>query len=79
MLTGDKRFNPLASHPFPLFNAHRQCERYTSKELVAAMESLLEANRKLVTTDQEEAVVLQQTLIQIVGIQAKSTRANPAH
>jgi hypothetical protein len=36
-------------------------------ELVRAMELLLECNRKLVSSNLEEALVLQQTLVQIVS------------
>ncbi len=67
-LPADKRFNPLAAHPFTLFQALRQTDNYTTDELVTAMGSLLEANRKLVGTDSDEALVLQQTLTEIVGL-----------
>lgn len=71
VLSGDKRFNPLAGHPFVAFRASLQAENYATGELVTAMESLLEANRKLVSSDADEALVLQKTLVDIVGLKAR--------
>jgi DNA polymerase-3 subunit delta len=65
-LPADKRINPLAMHPFVLFNSLPQARRYTEAELVRAMDLLLECNRRLVSSSLEEALVLQQTLTQIV-------------
>jgi len=70
-LSGDKRFNPLAGHPFVAFRASQQADNYETAELVAAMESLLDANRKLVSSDADEALVLQKTLVDIVGLSPK--------
>lgn len=70
-LPADKRFNPLASHPFVLFQAMRQAGNYRIEELVDAMEILLDANRKLVGSDLDEAMVLQQAAIEIVGLRRK--------
>lgn len=67
-LPEDRRFNPLALHPFTLFTASRQIDNYESHELVSAMETLLESNRRLVSSDLDEALVLQQAAIQIVGL-----------
>jgi DNA polymerase III delta subunit len=67
-MPSDKRYNPLSGHPFVLFQAARQAENFQSAELVRAMELLLEANRKLVSSDADEARVLQQVLVEIVGI-----------
>ena len=74
VLAGDKRFNPLAGHPFVAFRASQQAENYETPELVAAMELLLEANRKLVSSDADEALVLQKVLIDIVGLKAATGR-----
>jgi hypothetical protein len=52
----------------------RQAENYRSEELVRGMEALLEANRKLVSSDADEARVLQQVLIEIIGV-GKSRRS----
>jgi len=66
-LPSDKKYNPLAMHPFVLSNALRQVRNYSPEELVKAMETLLLANRKLVSSSLDSAMVLQQALFQIVG------------
>lgn len=65
-LPADKKFNPLAMHPYPLQKAMTQVEKYSSAELVAAMSLLLDCNRRLVSSQTDERLVLQQTLLQIV-------------
>ncbi len=65
-LPQDRKFNPLAMHPFMLYNSLAHTRKYTSEELVRAMELLLIANQKLVTSSADEAMVLQDTLIRIV-------------
>lgn len=62
----DKRFNPLAINSFVLFKAAPQARRYSTQELVRAMELLLECNQRLIFSSLDEALVLQQTLVQIV-------------
>lgn len=66
-LPEDKRFNPLAMNPYVLFKALPQARRYTPAELVSAMELLLRCNQRLVSTSLDDALVLQQTLVQIVS------------
>jgi DNA polymerase-3 subunit delta len=66
-LPTDKRFNPLAGHPFPVFQALKQVDRWEPPDLVRAMDLLLEANVQLVASGLDEAVVLQRTLIEIIG------------
>jgi hypothetical protein len=66
-LPQDRRFNPLAMNPYVLFKALPQTRNYRREELVHAMECLLECNRRLVGTSTDEALVLQQTLVDIVG------------
>jgi DNA polymerase-3 subunit delta len=66
-LPADKKYNPLAGHPYPAFQALRQSERWETAELVQAMDTLLEANLKLVTSGLDEAVVLQRALVDMVG------------
>ncbi|HOF47078.1 MAG: DNA polymerase III subunit delta [Verrucomicrobia bacterium] len=63
----DKRYNPAAMHPYVLFKALPQAGQYTAEELVRAMDVLLVSNRRLVSSQLEEALVLQQALVQIVG------------
>ena len=65
-LPADKRINPLAMNPFVLYRALPQVKRYTSDELIRAMDLLLQCNVKLVTSQLDESLVLQQTLTQIV-------------
>jgi len=66
-LPEDKRFNPLAINPYVLFKALPQVKRYREDELVRAMELLLRCNLRLVSSSLDESLVLQQTLVQIVG------------
>jgi DNA polymerase-3 subunit delta len=69
-LPADKKFNPLALNPYVLFKALAQAKKYSSAELVRAMEILLQCNRRLVSSGLDEALVLQQALVQIVTPQA---------
>ena len=74
-LPEDKRFNPLALNPFVLFKALPHSRRYSTEELVRAMELLLLCNQKLISSSLDEKLVLQQTLVEIV--RAKTTTAAP--
>ena len=74
-LPQDRKFNPLAMHPFMLYNSLGHTKRFTSEELVRAMELLLMANQRLVTTSTDEALILQDTLIKIVQGNAASEAA----
>jgi DNA polymerase-3 subunit delta len=65
-LPQDKRFNPLALNPYVLFRAAQHARNYTAEELIRAMDLLLRCNRQLVTSGLDEALVIQQTLVQIV-------------
>lgn len=77
-LPQDKRFNPLALNPYVLFRAAQQAKNYTSEELVRAMDLLLTCNRQLVTSGLDEALVIQQTLVQIVERAAENQPAPAA-
>jgi len=66
-LPEDKRFNPLAMNPYVLFKALPQTGRYSLGELIRAMDLLLRCNQHLVFSSQEQAIVLQRTLVQIVS------------
>ncbi len=66
-LPADRRFNPLALNPYVLFKALPQVQHYTEAELVRAMDLLLQCNRRLVSSSLDEALVLQQALVQIAG------------
>jgi DNA polymerase III subunit delta len=63
----DRRFNPLALNPYVLFKALPQIKHYTEAELIGAMDLLLRCNQRLVSSGLDESLVLQQTLVQIVG------------
>ena len=69
-LPADKRFNPLALNPYVLYKALPQAKKYGQGELVRAMDLLLRCNQRLVSSGLDEALVLQQTLVQIVAPQA---------
>ncbi len=66
-LPEDRRFNPLSINPYVLYKALPQAKRYSQAELIRAMELLFECNRRLVSSSLDESLVLQQTLVQIVG------------
>ena len=65
-LPADRKFNPLAINPYVLYKALPQAKKYSSGELVRAMEVLLRCNQRLVSSQLDEALVLQQALVQIV-------------
>jgi DNA polymerase-3 subunit delta len=69
-LPADKRFNPLALNPYVLYKALPQAKKYTQGELVRAMDLLLRCNQQLVFSGLDEALVLQQALVQIIAPQA---------
>lgn len=70
----DRKFNPLAMHPYMLHRALGQAKNYSSAELIRAMDLLLTCNQRLVGSGLHEALVLQQTLVQIAGT-AKASAA----
>ena len=65
-LPADRKLNPLALNPYVLYKALGQAKKYSSAELVRAMEILLRCNQRLVSSGLDEALVLQQALVQIV-------------
>jgi len=65
-LPEDRRFNPLALNPYVLFKALPHAKRYSTDELVRAMELLLQCNQRLISSSLDEKLVLQQTLVEIV-------------
>jgi DNA polymerase-3 subunit delta len=66
-LPEDKRFNPLAMNPYVLFKALPQTDQYSSNDLVRAMDLLLQCNQQLIFSNQDQAIVLQRTLVQILS------------
>ena len=63
----EKKFNPLLMHPWMLHCALVQSKKYSRAELIRAMGILLDGNRRLVSSGLDEALVLQQALVQIVA------------
>ncbi len=66
-LPKDRRFNPRSINPYVLYKALPQVKRYSQAELVRAMDLLFQCNHRLVTSGLDESLVLQHTLVQIVG------------
>jgi hypothetical protein len=66
-LPEDRRFNPLSMNPYVLFKSLAHAKRYTLQELIRAMEVLLECNQRLIFSNLDEAVVLQQALVKIIS------------
>jgi len=66
----EKKFNPLTMHPWMLHRALGQSKNYSRAELVRAIHLLLDCNRRLVSSGLDEALVLQQMLVQIVTPQS---------
>ncbi len=66
-LPQDRRFNPLSINPYVLYKALPQVKRYTQAELIRAMDLLFQCNHRLVTSGLDESLVLQHTLVQILG------------
>ena len=64
-LPEDRRFNPLALNPYVLYKALPQVRRYSQDELIRAMDLLLRCNLRLVSSNLDESLVVQQTLVQI--------------
>ncbi len=66
-LPDDKKFNPLSVNPYVLFKAMAQAKNYSQAELVRAMQLLLECNQKLISSRLDNALILQQTIVEIVA------------
>jgi DNA polymerase III subunit delta len=75
-LPEDKKFNPLSINPYILFKAFPQSQRYSQEELIRAMNLLLRCNQRLISSSLDAALVLQQTLIEIVGSGKQAVRAS---
>ena len=73
----DKRYNPRSINPYVLFKALGQVRRYTEAELVRAMDLLFRCNLGLVSSGTDASLLLQQTLVQIVGTPAAEAGARP--
>jgi DNA polymerase-3 subunit delta len=63
----DRRYNPLSLNPYVLFKALVQVRNYSQAELIRAMELLLQCNQRLIFSNLDESLVLQQTLIELTS------------
>jgi len=79
LLPGDKRYNPAVMHPFVVSKSLAQTANYTARELVSAMETLLVCNERLVGSNLDDDLLLQQALIQIIGQPEARRRAAREH
>lgn len=68
----DRRYSPLGVNPYVMFKAVPQAGNYSTRELVDAMETLLDTNRRLVSSAQEARMLLQQALVKIIGLPASN-------
>ena len=66
-LPEDRRFNPLAINSYVLFKALPQVKRFSQAELIRAMDILFQCNHRLVSSNLDESLLLQQALVQIVA------------
>ena len=55
-------------HPFVVAKALAQTPNYTGAELIAAMETLLACNQRLVGSGLDDDLLLQQALVHIIGL-----------
>lgn len=74
LLPADRRYNPAAQHPYVVSKALAQVANYSTRELVRAMDTLLECNQRLVGSGLDDALVLQQALVQIIGAARPAAR-----
>ena len=74
-LPEDRKFNPLAMHPYMLYHSLVYTKNYSSEELVRAMETLLIANQRLVTTNADTGAILREALMRIVAPSANQQEA----
>jgi DNA polymerase III subunit delta len=73
----DKRYNPRSINPYVLFKALPQVRRYSEAELIGAMDLLFQCNLRLVSSGTDASLLLQQTLVQIVGAPSPAAAARP--
>lgn len=76
-LPEDRRFNPAAQHPFALHKSISQVRHYKAAELVRAMELLLACNQRLIFSSLDARLVLQQTMVDIIGSAPEGAKARP--
>lgn len=65
-LPADKKLNPLLAHPYVVFKALSQANRYTRPQLVRAMEWLLDTNLQLISSALPRQLALEELVARIV-------------
>jgi DNA polymerase-3 subunit delta len=71
----DRRYNPRLMNSYVVYRAAEQSKNYSREELVDAMERLMDCGRNLMSSQLDEAVVLQQALVEICQRSWKSPRS----
>jgi DNA polymerase III delta subunit len=66
-MPADKKYNPLAINPYVLYKALPQVKKYNLNELIRAMDLLQRCNRRMVGSGLDEALLLQQALVEVVA------------
>lgn len=61
----DRRYNPRLMNAYVVYRAAQQASNYSREELVGAMGRLMECGRSLMSSALDEAVILQQALVEI--------------
>ena len=64
----DRKLNPLAQHPFPVFKTLQQAVKYTRPQLIRAMQWLLDANQQLVTSSLPDRLTVEELLARIITV-----------
>ncbi|MCF7668829.1 MAG: DNA polymerase III subunit delta [Verrucomicrobia bacterium] len=64
----NEQCSPFSMNPYVLYKAAGQVRNFSESELVNAMEVLLDCNKNLVFSMMDKTLLLQQALIQIVGM-----------
>jgi DNA polymerase-3 subunit delta len=74
----DRRYNPRLMNTYVIYRAAQQARHYSREELVRAMERLMECGRSLMSSSLDEAVVLQQALVEICQREGNTAVHAPA-
>ena len=67
----DKKNSPMGMNPFVLFRALADSKNYSEEELIRNLELLLGCNQRLFSSSLDPSVILQTTLLQLVGTPAQ--------
>jgi hypothetical protein len=61
----DRRYNPKLINPYVMFRAAQQAQNFTSEELVAALERLMQCGLDMFSTGVDGGEALQRALIEV--------------